>query len=218
MADQEEIDEMSLDYRSGDRELKSVIRLFNDKLNELTGFSNVHSHTVETLANSAIESVADKDVLTWDATRKKWVNSPVNITVKCRAYLNANQLNIVSGSWTKVNLNAETYDIGGNFDTANYKFVAPKAGYYLIAAALGWTAILSGAVWTTAIYVNGAMKCTIGIHSSNTNDLRVGVVDIISLAETEYVELYAYQNSGNNTPDLKGLETHTWMSIHLLSI
>jgi len=39
------------------------------------------------------------------------------ITPKCRVYSSANQENLVSGNWTKINYDSESYDIGSNYDT-----------------------------------------------------------------------------------------------------
>ena len=54
-------------------------------------------------------------------------------TTLSRAYRNTTNQAISDDSWTKVQLNAESFDIGGEFDsTTNYRFTATTTGYYLV--------------------------------------------------------------------------------------
>ncbi|GAI51855.1 unnamed protein product, partial [marine sediment metagenome] len=49
----------------------------------------------------------------------------------CNVYLSADFLNIPSGITTKVPFDTVLFDIGGNFDIVNNKFVCPRDGRYL---------------------------------------------------------------------------------------
>jgi len=149
----------------------------------------------------------------------------VNTTTRARAYLSADQLNLTHNIYTKVLLNAETYDSGNNFDSVtNYRFVAPVSGYYAVTGAVYFincpTTDAIGVV--AAIYVNGS-RYAAGLNMAVNNtygQMGATVADIVYLAASGYVELYAMNvNTGNvDTVDVSGSETLTYLSVHLLSI
>jgi len=63
------------------------------------------------------ETPADDDILSWDTATSKWINAKsITTTAKARAYLSANQLDITSSTFIRIDLNAESYDPGGNFN------------------------------------------------------------------------------------------------------
>jgi len=144
---------------------------------------------------------------------------------RARAYLSSIQLNINHNTHTKVLLNAETYDSGNNFDSVtNYRFVAPVSGYYVVVGAVYFTGCPTTDVICVIaeIYVDGA-RYTAGTNVAVNNvigEMAATATDIIYLAASSYVELYAYNwNSGAlNTVDVFGDTDFTYLSIHLLSI
>lgn len=146
-------------------------------------------------------------------------NAP-NISPKARAWLNGDQLNLVNNTWTKVTLNAETYDVGADFDsTTNNRFVAPVSGYYSIKASVLFLNLVADTRYAIGIYADGALVAhSISACGGVTDAVSATVSDTIYVAATSYVELYARSNSGGNTVDVEGLTGSTWMSVHLISI
>ena len=136
---------------------------------------------------------------------------------KTRAYGTANQSGIPINAITKVNLNAESYDPGSNFDIINYKFVAPVSGYYHVSFVVCWTAVLSGGIYSAYCWVNGSAVCAADAHASSANNLTAAGSDVIYLAAGAYVELYGahWIVAGNST--IMGQFNTTWLAIHLLS-
>lgn len=141
-------------------------------------------------------------------------NSPVgfpNMLPRARAKLSGNQ-SISNASWTKIQLNSETFDVGGNFDNStNYRFVAPITGYYQTNAVLTWSSI-AGQDYYIKIYKNGSGIITNHIHGITANELSMTLSDVVYLEAGQYIELYAYQNSGGN----KSATSETYMSVALL--
>ena len=123
----------------------------------------------------------------------------------CRAYLNASQTNVTDASYTKVLLNAEDFDIGGNFDTTNSRFVAPVNGYYQINGYVGFTEVIANKRYASVIYVNGASARFASMsNGSDTGNLYISNSVLAYVAAGQYVELYAWLSVGANTVDVYG--------------
>jgi len=117
---------------------------------------------------------------------------------KARAYLSAQQT-IPNTTWTKVNLNTESFDEQNEF--ANYKFTASKAGaYLLIGKIVYWYAdVLAAKMYAANIYKNGAGFSDMWMQSAiSAKALIVLVVDVARLVANDYIELYAYHETGAN--------------------
>jgi len=125
-------------------------------------------------------------------------------------YKSVSQLNLTSGALTKVTWDKEEYDIGGNFDTVNSRFVAPRDGRYLILAKLLYSSTIPNKSYDCHIYKNGA-----GIrsnrHSASVADF-FSVVGhaILDLVAADFIEIYAQQHSGVNTVDIYGGNIPNW--------
>lgn len=135
----------------------------------------------------------------------------------CRAYLSSAQNDLVTEEEEKVNLDAETYDPGSNFDTTNNRFQAPVAGFYLVTAQVTYNSIVADKVYGAFLKVNSTTKTYAFQSPSLVFAAPVPVTDILQLAADDYVYLYAYQESGVDTVDLLNQEIRTYMAIHFLS-
>ena len=140
------------------------------------------------------------------------------ITPKCRVYLSANQENLVSGNWTKINYDSESYDIGSNYDTTNKRFVAPITGYYLVSHSVYFANIIPDHNYYSGIYVNGALYIARALDLAAEDTQNVLAVDIVPVTAGQYIEGYARQLSGSNTPDVNTNQQYGYMTIHFLSI
>ena len=117
---------------------------------------------------------------------------------KARAYVSATSFTIADNTWTKVALDAETFDGLGEFDTTTSKFTAQAAGYYLI---MGKTQCngnsIDGQYVGVAIFLNAARYSEIYQLAAAANKyVPVQFLDVIYLAANDYLELYVWQTSG----------------------
>ena len=104
-----------------------------------------------------------------------------------------------NSTFTKVQYNVEVFDTNSNYDPiTNYRFTPTVAGYYQINANVGFGGVSSG-YSMIAIYKNGSLY-TYG--SGIINNTSVGGLCVVSIVlslngSTDYVEIYAWQNSGS---------------------
>jgi len=135
-----------------------------------------------------------------------------------RAYLSANQFDVPNNTGTLVNLNAESYDPGNNFNTANHRYVAPVAGYYVIH---GQVTYLTGTVvadkrYDARLYLNGAESGGAILASPTTGYASPNFTDCLHLAANDYVELFCFHQAGVNTVDILGNTNWTFLTVMLL--
>jgi hypothetical protein len=117
---------------------------------------------------------------------------------KARAYLSAQQT-IPNTTWTKVNLDTESFDEQNEF--ASYKFTASKAGaYLLIGKIVYWYADVSAQkMYAAQLYKNGSGFSDMWMQSAISGKaLIVLVTDVAKLNASDYIELYAYHETGSN--------------------
>lgn len=136
---------------------------------------------------------------------------------KARAYRVTTTQTILDVTYTKVQLNAESYDVDGEFDhTINYRFTATAAGYYLITSQIWWVSAIDQSAMRTYIYKNGVAHSLSNVRPSGIGYHTALISDIIYLAAGDYVELWCYQDSGS-AKDIQVGEGQTFMAIHRLS-
>ena len=158
------------------------------------------------------ETLSSADMNTYISDNLTALRSDIRNNTAARAKRSANQA-IGTGSWTKVQLNSETFDVGSNFDNAtNYRFTAPITGYYQVNALTQW-ANPAGSDFYTKIYKNGSGVATAASHNITANTITQSLSDVVQLNAAEYVELYVYQGSGGN----KSINNETYMSVALVS-
>jgi hypothetical protein len=113
------------------------------------------------------------------------------------AYLTGANQSVTGGTWTKVNLNAETFDTASAFDsTTNYRFQPTVAGYYLIngAVSVGGTAItaIGSGIYKNGAYENGAYA----VVPSSASGQGISVSHLTYLnGTTDYAELFGIVNA-----------------------
>ena len=127
-----------------------------------------------------------------------------------RAYRDAADDHTNSGGAEKVDLDAESWDSNGEFDS--FKFTAVKAGKYLVMAQVNFSGNSTGRRGAE-LRVNGA-KITEGAQTNavGANPTVATVGDILNLGATDFVELFANQDSGGNLAYTVGSDS-TFMSI-----
>jgi hypothetical protein len=120
----------------------------------------------------------------------------------------ANQA-LVTGTFTKVQLNTEEFDTNSNFDSAtNYRFTPTVAGYYQISGSVGLTGTNTRIL--CAIYKNGAEYFR-GIDAT-ANLSQVNVSGLVYFnGSTDYIELYAF-GTFVGTSDIASGQKYTFLT------
>jgi hypothetical protein len=140
-------------------------------------------------------------------------------TVMLRVYLSANQTNLTSSSWNKINLNVADYDTGNNFDIINHIFTAPVTGLYKIHGFVYLFNLISGRENIIGIYKNGVLVSASGLQSSSTIAMSISCLDELFLQVGDTIELYANPDVSGaaNTVDVASASTSTRLIIRLIT-
>jgi len=110
----------------------------------------------------------------------------------------ASAQSIPNASWTKVNYDTKVYDIQSDFDVAtNHRFVAAVAGIYLIISSLSFHTMPADTIAIAGIRKNGYEIGSGRYAIPAQADMAAVALTIIDLAIGNYIEGWAYQNSGN---------------------
>lgn len=133
--------------------------------------------------------------------------------VGARRHLSSDKT-ISTASDTKVELDSEDWDIGGDF--SNYKFTAPYRGYYQVNASICYLAT-GDKNYVTRVKLNGTTVLESIVLPSISTFVTVNVSDIIYMTVGQYLELYAYQAAGINVT-VAGRLRSTFMSVQLLRL
>ena len=128
-------------------------------------------------------------------------NLPANIAGNgpaFSAYRSTTQ-SISNASFTKVQCDTEEFDTNSNYDNAtNYRFTPTVAGYYQVSGAVAGAAAYAQLL--ASIYKNGSeFKRGTQAGSAGAYLFQASVSALIYLnGSTDYVEFYAYQQSGGS--------------------
>ena len=118
------------------------------------------------------------------------------------AYLGANQT-AADATATKLNINTETYDTDGCFDTSTYRFTPTEAGKYFVYGNAEWYSTGNTFNFGAArIYKNGSVLFSLGHNGNASGGAQEGkepsgVVDMNG--STDYLELYVYQDTSDSS-------------------
>lgn len=132
---------------------------------------------------------------------------------KCKAYLNIPQPNIPHATGTKVLLDAVSFDVGGNFDLVNHRFIAPADGYYQVNGAVRYGSVTVDKRYYVMLSKNGSSQAQSIGHSAETGNVAPSVSDIIYLEKNQYVELFVYHTGGVDAVDLVEADQNTFLSV-----
>lgn len=117
-----------------------------------------------------------------------WANPNATKSV-VRTLLAANQ-NLTTTGWQKVNFNLITFDTNTEFNNVNSRFIASKAGFYQINAALHTNDQTNLQFYSIGVRVNGNFyQQTSGNHINNGPVSRT-INCIVSLNVGDYVEIF----------------------------
>jgi hypothetical protein len=115
------------------------------------------------------------------------------------AYSNSAQT-INGATFTKIQFNTELFDTNSNYDNStNYRFTPTVAGYYQVNTSVNFGTARS--LYILSIYKNGSRgtggeTVFAGSLSANTS---LNCQNVVYMnGTTDYLEIYAYTDSGNN--------------------
>ena len=143
-------------------------------------------------------------VLTADstaATGLAWASASSPSAKAVGLYKSASQ-STSNATFTAILFDSEDYDTSTfhstSTNTSRITIPAGAAGYYQINGAVRWADNTSG-VRVTAIYKNGSLWVR-NLISGNigSGSINIIVPIIMNLAESDYIEVFAYQNSGGS--------------------
>jgi len=150
----------------------------------------------------------------WQCINEKLGQAPV-----CQVHMNVDQENLANNTWTIVELNAETEDIGSNYDTVNHKFVVPVSGRYSLKGQVLWktATIVPDKPYNIAFCSDDTRLTNVAFHASCTDDLcSIGNIEQL-LPGGSNVYMKALSRAGVDTVDiLGGPSSYTWFQIRLL--
>jgi len=167
---------------------------------DTTGMTNPMTTTGDTIYSSSGSTPArlgigsTGQVLTVSGGVPTWASAGASSGPAFRAFRATSDQSINNSTWTKVELNSETFDTANAFDsTTNYRFTPQTAGYYQINGQIkGYQSSYDRRI-ELAIYKNGS---EIGLGSSNTGSNEDAIPTISDLiyfnGSSDYVELYAW--------------------------
>jgi len=132
-----------------------------------------------------------------------------------RSYINSAQT-IATSTVTKVQFDTESFDTNSWYDnTTNYRFTPLKAGKYLVVSRLIFN---NNNLSSRDIYINknGFSVAQQGIYNPSGYLLTNTVSTIIEMnGSTDYLEVYAAQNTGGNADTFTGLSTTEFSAIYI---
>lgn len=110
------------------------------------------------------------------------------------------------------------------FSTSNYRFIAPVAGYYWVAANVRTNNQGANARVDMLIRKNGAGVMAQGQNQQNSNDMGWSAMGIIQCAANDYIDIMVNANGGagtiitntSNTGNEGGSQTISWFMGYLI--
>jgi len=134
---------------------------------------------------------------------------------KVKAYQSTPQT-IPSGAEVKVQLDTEVFDVQDEFNTANYRFTAKAAGYYLVTGTIRINQLADGKVLNIMIKKNGSFYSYNSFTTGIQMDINAVATDIVYLDAGDYLELYTFHNHGSDRDLVSGVYA-TFMTIQKIS-
>ena len=133
---------------------------------------------------------------------------------KCRVYLSIPQtIPYPPSGYTPLRLTGINFDILGEWDSVNYKFIAKESGYYLVHGSCRMSQY-SGVMNMSAITVNSVVTAKQRVLRTSVINNSVPT-DLVFLNAGDFIQLTAYVTI-NNTVINEGSD-ETWLFIHRLS-
>jgi len=180
-------------------------------------------HRLRELKDVILETLADGDVLTYEAASAKWKNKPPaaggTVGKGCKARLTSTQPCETDGT-TLLALGTEIFDDYNEWDTTTYYFTPLVTGIYFIAMGLWFSTMSDGAdvrLMINRYLPSSAVLLQFGARPRMLTESYMNVSGCCTYTLTAgYSYGFAvYQNSGS-TRNAIGGERYTWGTIFRL--
>jgi hypothetical protein len=100
---------------------------------------------------------------------------------------------------TKITFTTENFDTHGFYDTSNSRFQPTIPGYYFISANVRMGAGSGNGRIDFNLFINGSLSTyASGQNQTNSNDMGASINTLVYLNGSQYLEVYAQQNSGGS--------------------
>ena len=180
--------------------------------------SKLETNTIDTISGTNTLQVGDGNVATINLGKSgDTINIPSGATITnsgtangfggantpaFSASMSGNQT-IPNETFTKIAFNTEVFDVGGCYDTSNYRFVVPsgQAGKYVIVAKSAVDGLDDQESTSIALYKNGSRdnQTYFSDYSPYTNRvLYVQTQKIYALDVGDYIEAFVAHNEGDS--------------------
>lgn len=142
------------------------------------------------------------------------LNTPQNSQrVSFSAYGSGTQT-MTLNAWTKITLGIEDYDLGGNFDTSNSRFIVPVNGIYHFNGR--WYNTTGGSLSRIiALFKNGAEIKRGNLLQGSANYQAPVVGADLKLQAGDYIEMFGYVENVNSS--LAHSFSETYLTGHLIT-
>jgi len=117
-----------------------------------------------------------------------------------RAYLSSAQT-IGSAVTTVINMDTENWDIGGDYNIASYKYVAPSNGKYFVSISVDWEGSTNpgdGELYYIRILKNGVVTEDYYFKTGGAGPFIMKFSTIMLLSAGDEIKPAAFQNLGAN--------------------
>lgn len=151
--------------------------------------------------------VAPATVVTATTITTAWGNSVKAATdflanpPACRVYNNAALTHTASGGWQVLSgLNSERYDTDNMHSTAalTTRITFNTAGMYVVGGNIDWAANVTG-IRGLKVVLGGVTDLVSDYRNANSAfGTGIAISTVYKFAATNYIELFAFQNSGGN--------------------
>lgn len=128
----------------------------------------------------------------------------------CSVYLSANFLNIPSGVATRLPFDTKQYDIGGNYDVVNHRFICPRAGRYLCTYSTFWSSLILNAWYYVMVQRNGIAAYSFQRYMTGSSWQCLSMSCVIDCSASDYLDAFVYHNGGADTPDIHSGNEPVW--------
>jgi hypothetical protein len=134
---------------------------------------------------------------------------------KVKIYLSTNT-SIPPNTYTVVPFNRIFFDVLGEFDTVNYRFIAKESGYYQVNLKIMVQSTASNYSFIVRLLKSG-VDYSAAIKTIVESNIPICICDIVYLDANDYVNVMVWQNSTSNQTIVGGFPYYTNLSIHRLS-
>lgn len=174
-----------------------------------------------TSANSLINTTPkDNSVTTAKLVDEAVTAAKIGTMPSFSAYMSTTQTGVATGTWTKVEFDAEDWDTEGWYDhTTNYRFTPLIAGKYQVNSS-----VLMGSIGNTergwiAVYKSGSRiyQGNISYQGAAGNIISLASIVVDLNGSSDYIEVFGYQDTGSDKSFVAGSTKNHFQAIRVSS-